>query len=142
MPQPFRAVVPPPIATEKILLLRSQVLALAFSVDIVQEILLKAEVTIQNQRSITYYKDIHIPVVFGRKSCSPMVDITLGIIKVPEVKGGLVAIACSDIPNLIAISPQDWQNLKIDISPWHSDGKVYNFNGLTYAHVIGITKSS
>jgi hypothetical protein len=142
MPQPFRAVVPPPIATEKILLLRSQVLALAFSVDQVQEILLKAQVIVQAQRSITNYRDNDVPVVFGRKSCPPIADITLGIIKIPEVKGGLVAIACSDIPTLIAISPQDWQTLEIDTSPWRSDCKVYNFNGLTYAHIISILKSS
>ncbi len=140
MPQPFRAVIPPPIATEKLVLLRSQVLALAFNVDKVQEVLLKASVTIEQDRSFTQYQGVAIPVVFGKKSCPALPEITLGIIKTSEIKGGLVAIACTDIPNLVAITAQDWQTLEIDSSPWQSDGRAYNFNGLNYNHIIGLVK--
>ncbi|AFY73099.1 hypothetical protein Syn7502_00984 [Synechococcus sp. PCC 7502] len=140
MLQPFRAVAPPPIYTEKGLLLQSQDLNLAFSVDLVQEVLLKASVTLESERSITQYRTETIPVIFGRKSCPPTSEITLVLIKIPEVKGGLVAIACTNIPNLIAINPLDWQNMEFDTSPWQSDGKAYNFNGVIYNHVIGIVK--
>lgn len=147
MPQPFRAIAPPPIATEKLLLLQSQNLSLAFSVDQVQEVLLKASVTqspesAKPERSVTSYRGDLIPVIFGTKACPQMPAVTLGIIKIPEIKGGLVAIACLNIPNLVAISPQDWQNLEIDTSPWQSDGRVYNFNSTNYSHIIGIVKKS
>ncbi len=157
MPQPFRAIAPPPIATEKLLLLQSQNLALAFSVDQVQEVLLKASVTkvpaYENsvteksasekpERSVTNYRGDLIPVVFGTKACPPMPEVTLGLIKAPDIKGGFVAIACLNLPNLVAISPQDWQNLEIDTSPWQSDGRVYNFNSTNYSHIIGIVKRS
>lgn len=142
MPQPFRAIIPPPVATEKLVLLRSQALALAFNVDKVREILLKASVTTQQDRSVTNYQGAAIPVIFGKKSCPALPEVTLGIIKTPEIKGGLVAIACTDLPNLVAITDRDWQTLEIDSSPWQSDGKAYNFNGLNYNHIIGLVKKS
>jgi hypothetical protein len=141
MPQPFRAIAPPPIATEKLLLLQSQNLALAFSVDRVQEVLLKASVTLTDRdRSVTNYRSESIPAILGKKNCPAMSEVILGIIKTPEIKGGFIAIACTNIPTLVAITPQDWHNLEIDTSPWESDRKVYTFNGITYSHVIGIIK--
>jgi hypothetical protein len=141
MPQPFRAVAPPPVATEKLLLLQSQNLALAFSVSRVQEVLLKASVTLTKQdRSVTNYRGESIPVVLGKKNCPAISEVVLGIIKTPEIKGGFIAIACTNIPTLVAITPQDWQNLEIDTSPWESDRQVYNFNEISYSHIIGIVK--
>jgi hypothetical protein len=142
MSQPFRAIAPPPIKTEKLLLLQSQSLSLAFSVDRVQEVLLQATVTKDQDRSITSYRQESIPVVFGKKSCPQMPKVTLVIIKTPEIKGGFVAIACTNIPNLVAIPPQDWQTAEVDTSPWESDGKAYNLNAVTYSHVVGIVKRS
>jgi hypothetical protein len=142
MLQPFRAIAPPPIKTEKLLLLQSQSLALAFSVDRVQEVLLQSSVTKAQDRSVTNYRQASIPVVFGKKSCPEMSKVTLVIIKTPEIKGGFVAIACTNIPNLVAIPPQDWQTAEIDTSPWESDGKVYPLNGIIYSHIVGIVKKS
>jgi len=143
MPQPFRAVAPPPAATEKLLLLQSQNLALAFDVGRVQEVLLQASVTLTKQdRSVTNYRGESIPVVLGKKNCPAMSAVVLGIIKVPEIKGGFMAIACPNIPTLVTISPQDWQNLEINTSPWESDHRVYNFNGITFSHIIGIVRKA
>lgn len=141
MPQPFRAFVPPPVATEKILLLTSDHLSLAFGVDQVQEILLNAPVTINEGRSITSYRDVLIPVIWGKSSCPAMANGILAVIKTTVVKSGFVAIACKQIPTLVAIDPQVWESQTVEISPWQSDGKVYNFNGITYSHAIGVLRS-
>jgi|GEM_PF-834399 hypothetical protein len=145
MPQPFRAIAPPPVVTEKLLLLQSEALALAFGVELVQEVLLSASVikdVLKDQdRSVTNYRDQLIPVIYGKKACPEMIAITLALIKIPTIKGGLVAIACTNIPSLVAIISQDWQSLEVDTSPWQSDGKVYSLNGVNYSHIIGIIKT-
>lgn len=137
MPQPFRAFAPPPVTTEKILLLTTDQLTLAFSVDQVQEIVLKATVT-----GGATYRDVLVPVIWGQSSCPPMADATLAIIRTAVVKVGFVAIACQQIPTLVAINPQVWQSADVEISPWQTDGKTYVLNGINYWHVIGLLTKS
>jgi len=140
MPAPFQVFAPLPLATEKILLVRSASLALAFPVAQVQEVLLKAPVIKQEQNSVTPYGQGHIPVVRGQKSCQEIDATTLVLLKTPSIKGGLLAIACNDIPMLAAITAQDWQNTEIFFGLWQTNGKAYTINGITYICVIGIVK--
>jgi hypothetical protein len=140
MPLPFQVFAPLPLATEKLLLVHSDALALAFPVTQVQEVKLKAPVIKQDKNSVTPYGQGYIPVVKGQKVCSELAEATLVLLKTPSIKGGLLAIACNDIPVLAAITAQDWKKTEIFFNLWQTDGRAYTVNSITYIFVAGIVK--
>ncbi len=140
MPEPFRLIVPPPLATEKLLLVQSGKLAIALSVNKVQEVLLRVAVISHNNKSVTKYKDTYIPVVLGQSACPPIPETTLVLMQTQVLKSGLVAIACSTMPKLAEISPQEWLTAEPLPRLWQSDGRAYKFGDVIYKYATDIVK--
>ncbi len=141
MPEPFRLFVPPPLATEKLLLVQSGNLCLALDVNQVQEVLLKQPVIEYQTKSATYHKNAYIPVMLGQYACPPVATATLVLIQADALKCGLIAIVSNTIPKLVAISTQDWIKAESIEGIWQTDGKGYVTGGITYTHIIGIAKN-
>ncbi|MEE3717337.1 hypothetical protein V2H45_11305 [Tumidithrix elongata RA019] len=135
---------PPTTATEnataKLVLVQSDNLCLAFSVNRVQEVLLKASVTKQKNNSITQYKDLIVPVLFGHHICPEMPEVPIILCQSALIKGGFLAIACSVLPKLTEIAPQDWIEVPALPAPWQSNGKGCEFEQITYTYTSGIGK--
>ncbi|CAN1212363.1 hypothetical protein TUMEXPCC7403_19295 [Tumidithrix helvetica PCC 7403] len=140
MSQPFQLYASSLTAIEKLVLVQSDTLYLAFSVRQVQEVLLKASVTKQKTSSVTQYKDHIIPVIFGQHACPETAAISLVLLQSTMIKGGLLAIACSVLPKLTEIAPQDWIEVPALPAPWQSNGKGCEFEQITYTFTSGIGK--
>jgi hypothetical protein len=138
MPEPFRLFLPPPEATEKLLLTQSGKLFLAISVNNVQEVLLKVPVIKHQNKSATIYKDNYIPVMLGYSACPPVAKATLVLMQTDALKCGLIAIASQTIPKLVAISNQDWTSVPALEGIWQTDGKGYILDNITYAYITGL----
>jgi hypothetical protein len=140
MPEPFRLFVPPPIATEKFLLVDSLPLHLAIPMGLVREVLLDAEVTRQDSRATVEYRQHAVSVMLGNRACPAQKSVTLVLIVAEELKSGLLAIACSTLPKIIATTQQELKPSAPLPSPWISGDKGYSVGDTMYTCVQGLSK--
>jgi hypothetical protein len=141
MPEPFRLFAPPPVITEKLLLVDSDTLHLALSMTQVKQVLLNVPVTRQqeNAPSLVNFQDLQVPVLLGHRPCPPLQQAIIVLFQTPVLKTGLIGIACSNLPVMSPITDKDWLVVTETLpTPWQTDGKAYRHQGTTYIHVVGL----
>ncbi len=138
MPEPFRLFVPPPIATEKLVLAQSGPLALALPVVKVRQVLLEAAVTPYRNGAATSYDGVEVPVLLGNHPCPPASNMPLVLFQVPAFKTGLVAIACTQLPRLAMVAPQEWVEAPLLPPPWVSEARGYASHETLYTLVTDL----
>lgn len=144
MPEPFRLFAPPPAITEKILLVQSDDLHLAFSMNQVQEVLLsvpvvKQEPNFPKSASIIHFRSMEVPVVFGKRACPVNANAIVVLFKSPMLKTGLMGVSCAELPVMASIASADWLPCAVPLSPpWQSDGKGYAWENQMYIHAVAL----
>jgi len=145
MPEPFRLFAPPPVITEKLLLVNSDNLHLALSMSQVKQVLLNVPVSKQSDRaaSLVNVQDLQVPVVLGSRACPALSAAIIVLFQTPALKTGMIGIACSDLPVMSAITDKDWLSVTETLPPpWQTDGKAYRQQGITYIHVVGLGRKA
>ncbi|MFN3925993.1 MAG: hypothetical protein ACK4QL_01425 [Pseudanabaenaceae cyanobacterium] len=145
MPEPFRLFAPPPAITEKLLLVHSDQLYLALSMPQIQQVLLNVPVRRvkigSKPASVVDFREMEIPVVLGNRACPPLSQAIIVLLQAPNLKTGLLGVACSELPVMSAIAEKDWQTDVPPLPPpWQTDGKGYLYSGQLYIHATGIAK--
>ena len=145
MPEPFRLFAPPPVITEKLLLVNSDNLHFALSMSQVKQVLLNVPVSkqIDKAASLVNVQDLQVPVVLGNRACPALSQAIIVLFQTPALKTGMIGIACSDLPVMSAITEKDWLTVTETLPPpWQTDGKAYRQQGITYIHVIGLGRKA
>ncbi|MFQ3679266.1 MAG: hypothetical protein SNJ60_01975 [Pseudanabaenaceae cyanobacterium] len=142
MPQPFRLFAPPAAPAERVLLVSSGELNLALPIGLVREVLVSAPVTHQGTSSTITYRDLDetktVPVVLGRRPCPEGFAGTLVLMRTESLVGGLLAIACTDLPRLASVTATEWEAGSALPHPWDGGEKSYCQGDRSYAFCRGI----
>ncbi len=142
MPQPFRLFAPPAAPAERVLLVSSGELHLALPIGLVREVLVSAPVSRQGNSSTIAYRDLDqtktVPVVLGRRPCPETFAGTLVLIRAESLVGGLLAIACTDLPRLAGLTEKDWEEGAPLPPPWAGGDKSYRQGDRRYIFCEGI----
>ncbi len=145
MPEPFRLFAPPPVITEKLLLVNSDTLHLALSMAQVRQVLLNVAVSKQSDKaaSLVNVQDLQVPVVLGNRACPALPEAIIVLFQTPALKTGMIGIACSELPVMSAITDKDWLSVTETLPPpWQTDGKAYRQQGITYIHAVGLGRKA
>lgn len=135
MPEPFRLFAPLPPVKEKVVLVNSWDLLLCLPANLVQEALLG--ITIDQKARFPYQAQV-IPVIFGQRSCPPISNISLVIMKTAVLTTGFLAIAGMEVPQLATIGKEEWTNCRPLPYPWQSEGKGFMKGNKVFGAVTGI----
>ncbi|AFY70630.1 hypothetical protein Pse7367_2369 [Thalassoporum mexicanum PCC 7367] len=140
MPEPFRLFVKPPVATEKLILVRSDKLYLALPVKVVREVLQGVAVIKRNNRNVTLYQEQAVPTIWGKRQCPTVAKTNVVIVRTEALKGGLFAIASAKVPQLASVAESEW--VAADALPgiWQTNGKGYEKNGKIYTYTTGLER--
>jgi len=145
MPEPFRLFAPPPVITEKLLLVDSDNLHLALSTAQVKQVLLNVPVRKQGAgkaAGLVDFQDMQVPVVLGNHACPALPEAIVVLFQTPALKTGMIGIACSKLPLMSAITASDWLPTTDTLPPpWQTDGKAYVYQDITYIHAVGIGRN-
>jgi len=142
VPQPFRLFAPPAAPAERVLLVSSGELHLALPIGLVREVLVSAPVSRQGNSSTIAYRDIDetktVPVVLGRRPCPDTFAGTVVLMRAEALVGGLLAIACTDLPRLARVAEKDWEAGSRLPPPWAGGKKSYRQGDRHYTFCEGI----
>ncbi|MGQ9865622.1 MAG: hypothetical protein ACUVSQ_04955 [Pseudanabaenaceae cyanobacterium] len=142
MPQPFRLFAPPVTPAERVLLVSSGELHLALPLGLVREVLVSAPIRRQGNSSTLVYQDTEeaktVPVVLGRRSCPETFAGSLVLMQAEALVGGLLAIACTDLPRLAAVTEKEWEAGAPLPLPWVGGEKGYRQGERCYTFCQGL----